>query len=561
MKRLITDLRRLSSALGVVALICTTLLTACGSPSAGTPSLKHGGSITIVPSPNGMYACTFSPFATGNAKCYGIPGLIYEPLVYVNPINGQTTPWLAQKYTWSADAKTLTLNLQKNVNWTDGQPFTSDDVLFTFNMLQHFPKLDYGGVWKSLKTIQATDKYTVVLTFATPALSMLWFIGSQIFIVPQHTWKDISDPTTATITPPIGTGPFTLDKYSTELYTMKRNPSYWQSGKPYIDEVRFPAYESNTGASVILAQGTLDWAGVYAESIQQTYVSLDPAHNHFWFAPSALVVLSLNLTSKPFQSMPVRQAISFALNRDEITNKAESGYPPIAPPSGIVLPGFQSYLDPNYANLAYHLDTTQAKTLLANAGYTPGSDGVMVNAAGERLAFKLNTVDGWTDWMKAADLIATQLRAVNIAVDVQKLSYSDYYSQQQLGNFDMSLSWTNSGPSPFYAFDAMLNSQLSAPVGQKATSNWVRWNDPTTDSLLQRYRAATNTDEQHAAIMGLEKIMVEQLPTIPLFSSLFKCEYSTARFVGWPDANNPYASPSPYSYPDIEVVLLNVHQP
>jgi peptide/nickel transport system substrate-binding protein len=561
MKKIAASTRWLLITFSALALISTTLLTACNSSSAGTPTPKHGGSMTIVPAVNGQYDCQFSPFATGIHMCYGVEGLIYETLIYTNPLNGQSTPWLAEKYTWSADAKILTLNLRKNVTWTDGQPFTSTDVLFTFNLLQRFPNLDSGGIWKILQTIQAPDTYTVVLTFATPALSMLWYIGPQLYMVPQHIWKDVSDPLAITFAHPVGTGPFILDVYNPALYTMKRNPSYWQSGKPFIDEVRFPSYQSNTAASVILAQGNVDWAGVYSENIQQTYVSLDPAHNHYWFAPQALVALYLNLTLKQFQSLPIRQAINLALNRDEIVSKAESGYPAVAPPTGIVLPGFQPYLDPKYANLAYHQDISQAKTLLANAGYVPGSDDVMVNAAGDRLAFNLNVVDGWTDWIKAANLIKTQMSAINIAVNVQILSYDDYYSQQQLGTFDMTFFWTPPSPSPFYAFDAMLDSNCSAPVGQPAASNWERWGDPKTDSLLDQYKRATTADQQRTAILGLEEIMVEQLPTLPLFYSLLWNEYSTARFVGWPDANNPYAAAAPYTRPDIEMILLNVHQP
>jgi peptide/nickel transport system substrate-binding protein len=561
MKPTIIKTYRLSAIFSAVVLIGVSLLTACGNQSANVHSVRHGGSVTIVPSPSGQHNCPFNPFIELNDDCFGTNGLIFEPLIFTNRINGQTTPWLAEKYTWSADAKTLTLNLRQNVKWTDGQPFTSADVAYTFNTLKQFPKLDTSGIWKQLQTINTPDKNTVIMAFSAPALSMLWFIGTQTFIVPQHTWKDISDPEKAKLSKPVGTGPFILDINRPDLYTLKRNPSYWQAGKPYIDEVRFPAYDPNTGTSVLLAQGSVDWAGVYTASIQQSYTSLDPAHNHYWFVPSSLVVLSLNQLRKPFQAVAVRQAISLAIDRDTIAKQAESDYTPAAPPSGIVLPGFQSYLDPNYAGLAYHQDIQQAKTLLASAGYTPGSDDVMANAAGDRLSFTLNVVDGWTDWVKTTELISSQLSAINIDVHIQKLTFSNYYAQQQLGKFDMSISWSSSGPTPFYQFNDMLNSKQTAPDGEEATSNWIRWNDSKTDSLLQNYLEATNTDQQRTAIMGLEQIMVEQLPTLPLFYSLTWNEYSTARFVGWPDANNPYAAGAPYSYPDIEVILLNIHQP
>jgi peptide/nickel transport system substrate-binding protein len=560
MKMIATNIHRMMIALSTITVISILLLSACSSAATKKQAIKYGGSVTVVPSPNGQFNCSFNPFYAINENCFGVQGLIYEPLIYTNLLNGQATPWLAEKYTWSTDAKTLTFNIRKQVTWTDGQPFTSTDVLFTFDLLHRFPKLDKFEIWEQLQKINAPDPYTVVLTFTAPSLSMLEVVGTRIYMVPQHIWKDVSDPGTATFTHPVGTGPFVLGSYSPDLEVMKRNPSYWQPGKPFIDEARFPAYSSNSTLSVILAQGTVDWAGVYVETIQKSYVAFDPVNNHYWFPLSSPTVIDLNLTRKPFQSVAVRQAISLAIDRDEIVNQSQSGYVPVAHPTGIVLPNFQSYLDPKYAGLTFHQDIQQAKALLADAGYAPGNDGVLVNANGDRLEFNIDIVEGWTDWVKAAKIIASQLSAVGIAIKVQQISYLEYFSQLQYGTFDMALNGGGSGASPFGIYSPMLDSRFTAPAGQAAASNWIRWNDPATDALLQQYREATNDDEQRAAIFGLERIMVEQIPVILLYPSYFKSEYSTARFVGWPDANNPYATPSPYSWPDIEVVLSNIHQ-
>jgi peptide/nickel transport system substrate-binding protein len=548
----------------LVIVNCSLLLSACGQSSNQGSGIKSGGRVTIVPSPIGKFKCSFNPFDTGgaNSNCYGVGGLIYEPLLYTNLLNGQSSPWLAEEYHWSTDAKTLTLNLRKDVKWSDGQPFTSSDVAFTFDILHRFPQLDTKKIWKSLLSVSTPDTYTVVMTFAISDLTQLWFIGTKTYIAPYHIWKDISDPTTATLTNPVGTGPFQLSDYSPQSYTLKRNTSYWQPGKPYVDEVYFPAYDSNTGTSDLLSKGDLDWAGVYTDSIQNNYVKLDPANNHYWFPATALVTVGLNLTRKPFQSLDVRQAISLALDRDAVVNQAENGYTSVSSPTGIVLPGYQPYLDSQYLGLTFHQDIAKAKQLLATAGYTVGADGILVNASGEQLAFTFTTVDGWTDWVTAANLIATQLRAINIAVNVQKVPYSDFYSQQQYGTFDMTFisSSNTQGPSPFFNYNSILDSKFTAPAGQVAASNFVRWNDSATDTFLQQYRQAISVDDQHKAIKGIERIMVEQLPVIPLFNSYLKSEYSTTRFVGWPGADNPYAVPSPYTSPDIEVVLLNIHQ-
>jgi peptide/nickel transport system substrate-binding protein len=558
--------RQWMAAFMIFLLSSVAILTSCGSPTHNESSIPYGGSITIVPSPVGKFNCSFNPFESASSfttNCYGVNGLIYESLIYTDQLTGQTESWLAKSFNWSNNAQALTLKLQPHALWSDGQPFTSADVVYTFDILHRFPALDKYKIWDQLTSITASDATTVIMKFAAPSLVLQWFVGVKTFIVPQHIWKDIPDPSTAKLSHPIGTGPFLLQSFSPDLYTFKRNSQYWQPGKPYIDEVRFPSYESNTGTTVLLAQGTVDWTGVFIDSVDKSYVMLDPTHNHYWFPPTAMVALGLNLARKPFQSVAVRQAISLAINRDAIASQAEGGYVPAFSPTGIVLPGFESYLDPKYAQLTYQMDISKAKELLAQAGYHVGSDGVLVNGEGDRLAFTLSTVDGWTDWIKASQLIATQLQAVNIAVEVQTFPYSDFFQQEQLGTFDLAIISTSSyqGPSPFYYLNSILNSQLTAPIGQQALSNWIRWNDPETDRLLKNYQEATGDAAQKEAILGLQKIMVEQFPILPLFASFPKSEYSTARFVGWPDASHPYALPSPYSSPDIERILISVHRP
>jgi len=122
----------------------------------------------------------------------------------------------------------------------------------------------------------------------------------------------------------------------------------------------------------------------------------------------------------------------------------------------------------------------------------------------------------------------------------------------------MAISWTNPGPTPFYLYNSMLNSTNSAAIGKQASSNWERWIDPSTDKLLTQYATTADSSLQQQALNGLQQIMVEQLPSIPLVYGATWYEYSTRNFTGWPDANNAYASPAPFDFPDAEVVALNL---
>src|SRR5690348_12480455 len=123
-------------------LLALVLLSACSSvgntPPGGQSSsngVKYGGAVTIVPSPYGEFTRNFNPFVNDNASLSGTRGMIYEPLLFFNREKNTITPWLATRYTWSSDLKTLTFTLRQGVTWSDGQPFTSADVVFTFNLM------------------------------------------------------------------------------------------------------------------------------------------------------------------------------------------------------------------------------------------------------------------------------------------------------------------------------------------------------------------------------------------------------------------------------------------
>ncbi len=534
------------------------LLAACGGQATPTSgNSKQGGTLTIVPSPIGDFTQNFNPYAPNPS--YGSLGLVYETLFFFNREDGSVHPWLASSYQFSSDGKTLTLHLRPNVTWSDGQAFTSDDVAFTLNMLHQYPATDANQLWSVISSVSNPDPTTVVVALKQTYSPLLWYLGGQTYMLPKHIWSSVGDPTKYADSNPVGTGPFTLKSFSPQLIDYYRNAHYWQPGKPSINEVRYPSFNSNTGAQLLLSQGGVDWTGLYTPDIQSTFVARDPAHNHYWFPPSSVQTLYLNTAKYPFNLLPVRQAISLAINRDALYKTGENGYEPPASPTGLVLPANKSYLTSDYSSTNFSLDDAQATSLITGAGFHKGSDGIYVDSKGNRLSFSLNVVTGWTDWVTDCQLIASDLKQVGIAVNVNALSFNAYYSAMQLGNFDMVMSWTNAGPTPFFLYNSMLNSTNTAPVGKAANSNWERWKDSNTDALLNQYANSVDPNTQQQAIAGLEKIMVEQLPTIPLVYNAQWYEYSTARFVGWPDQNHPYAVPSPYTFPDAEIVVLNLH--
>lgn len=546
----------------LIGLFGVASISACSPGDAlDSGTGMKGGSVTLVPSPKGPWTSNFNPLISGSNNLPGTQGMIYETLLYFNRIDGSVHPWLASGYSWSTDAMRLTFTLHPGVKWSDGKPFTSDDVLFTMNLSKKYPALDLNSLWQVIQSVSAPDAHTVVVTFKHPASPMLWYIAGQTYIVPQHIWKNMGDPTMSTNDHPVGTGPFVLQSFNAQLYVLARNPNYWQPGKPYISALRYPAYTSNSSADLLLSEGQVDWTGLFTPQIQQTFVNQDPAHNHYWFPPSDVVMLYLNNAKQPFNQVAVRQAISAAINRDAISKTAELGYEQVAHPTGLILPNETKYLDAQFADLKYKQNIAYAAALLQKAGFHKGPDGIYVDGQGNRLAFKLNVVSGWTDWVTTSQIIASNLRAAGMDVAVNAVSFNQYISALTQGSFDTSISWTSPGPTPYFLYNSLLNSSNTAPVGAQATSNFERWSDPATDKLLAQYAGSVDTSVQQQALAGLQQVMANQVPSIPLVYGATWYEFTTSRFVGWPDQAHPYAVPAPYSAPDAEIVALNIHRP
>ncbi len=538
--------------------ILVVVLAACGG-SNSTTQLKrpaHPNSLTMLANEQDAYTQNYNPYSPGVIS--GTQGLIYETLLYVNRLDGSVKPWLASSYELASDAQSITFHLRQGVTWSDGQAFTSDDVVFTLNLILKNPSIDLTGIGAAVKDVSAPDASTVKVTLSKPFNPIVWILGGQVFMLPKHTWSGVKgDPSQYADPNPVGTGPYIVKSFTPQLVDLVKNPKFWQPGKPQVDEVKIPAYSSNDSAQLSLQKGQIDWTNLFIPALDRTYVALDKQHYHYWFPSSDDVMLYLNLTRAPFNDLQVRKAISFALNRETISKLGESGYEPPANPTGLVGEAIHSYIDPQFATLQLTQNTAQADQTLESDGWTKGTDGFYTKN-GKQLAFNIIVVSGYTDYVADCQVMVKDLQAAGINATVNAMSNDAFTSALQNGKYDAGILWTNPGPTPYYIYDGLLRSTNSAPVGQSAPSNYERWMDPATDKLLDQYASSTDPQVQRQALNGLQQIMVEQLPSIPLTAEPYWYEYSTAKFVGWPDVQHPYAAPGTAEYPDIEIVLLNL---
>ncbi|MEO6944313.1 MAG: ABC transporter substrate-binding protein [Lacisediminihabitans sp.] len=540
---------------GIAAAVTISAMALAGCSDGGTT--VNGGSGGTVPSVLSIMANTvpsyqrnFNPFSP--SVNLGTVGFVYEPLILNSPAQAQGIPWLATALAWSNGGRTATFTIRDGVKWSDGKPFTAEDVAFSFNLLVTSPATNITALPISNATASGN---TVTVNLSQVGYAYEQALGN-FTPVPKHLWAS-QDATKWTNPTPIGTGPYTLGAFSTQLVTYAKSKSYWQADKIKVDKIEYPVATPETFVSN-LGAGKYDWAGGFVPNIDKLFVNKDPKHNKYWFPGDSLTNLVMNVQKAPFNDVNLRKAISLAVDRNELAKVAELGYVPIANPTGLVLPAMQSYMDPQYANAKFTYNVSEANSILDSAGYTKGPDGIRVSPDGKKLSFDITIPSGYTDWVTMAKLLQTQLQKVGIQANPQGVSSTSWSNELHAGTFQMSFYYPGIGTGPYDLYRSFMSKELSAPAGQSATLNYGRWEDPQTEKYLAAYGNTGDKAAQKAAIQGLEGIVVNQLPSIPLLQGANWDEYRTANFTGWPDAQNPYALGAPYQFPDNLLVITHL---
>jgi len=535
-------------AVGAAGLLAAGL-AACSSGTSSSPgtttntgSTATGKTLVMESSPESSITQTFNPFApTGAPWGMGATGLIYEPLIQFNlAAPPKYYPWLATAYAWSNGGKTITFTIRQGVKWNDGTPFTPADVAFTFNLVKNNTAVNLNGL--KISSV-STSGNTVALNFATPQYTNLQSIAGTA-IVPQAVWSKAGNPSTFVDPNPVGTGPFKLGSFTPQGFTLVKNPDYWQASSVKVPKVFFPVYTSNTSALSALFAGQIDWTGNFIPGLQKSFVNPNPNFHHFWEAPGGTNSLMPNLTKWPTNQLPVRQAISAAIDRTVLANEAEAGLEnPVLNATGLTSPLFDAWSAPvaSMTNSA-HADPAAAKQILQKAGYTLGSNGFF-QKGGKTVSLTIVDPSAYTDYAEVDSIAAQELRAAGIDATFQGLSVDAWNSDVADGNFQLTSHWSNGGITPYNMYEGWLDSALA--TGNNATGDYERLNDPSVNAMLAQLAGAQTTEQQTAALAPIAKYVADNLPIIPTTTASQWFEYNSQNYTGWPTQDNPYETGQP----------------
>ena len=513
----------------------------------GTAAQDDAPLLTITGAGNFATVRNFNPFSRSALICN--TNCAYEPLMVINGVTGEFVPWLATEYEFSEDVMTLTFTLREGVLWSDGESFTANDVVFTFNMLREKAGLlgpavaAMGAEAGYIDTVTAPDDQTVVFTFRQPHSLALYDLAEQN-IVPEHIWASIEDPAAFTNENPVGTGPFTeVTNFTAEQYEVHRNPNYWQA-----DQINFGGFKVLQGLSpdartLATLDGDYDWTGSFIPNLDAVYVAQDPDNRGYFFPQTNTgVSLMLMTEQEPFGDPNVRKAISMAIDRELIVDIAMVGYTDPADVTGLS-ESFSSWKvdDPSALGTWTDYNVDEANRLLDEAGLEMNSDGVRVLPDGTPMVYDINVVSAFPNQLTAADIIVQNLDEIGIQVAINPMDYGGLYQALMMGDFDMSLFFTG-GSSPYVFYQYNMSTSTYAPAGQPTYgNNYARFASDEADALLNQWAATADPTEQQAIAEQAQQMFADNAPILPLYYQPSWEIYKTNNFTGFPTYEDPYA--------------------
>lgn len=543
------------------------LASALVLPGATVATAQDDGRaiLTAVPQQLTAWVENYNPYNT-TTVLPTVLDFMYEPLVVFNAMHGGTPEYrLAESFEYSDDLLSLTFTLRDGLTWSDGEPLTADDVIFTFNLVQQNPALDVHAVWPKLTGVEKVDDRTVTLNFTEVDAALIYQIV-QVYIVPEHVWADVADPVTFTNPNPVGSGPLTeIERFTPQEYIQCRNPNYWDAESLHVDCMRMPQLANNDQVLTAAANGELDWFGSFLPDIERTYVGTDPDHHGYWFPAGSPVFFSLNLDAEDaglneaFNDVAFRRAFSMAMDRQAMVDIAGYGYPTVNDyPSGLGR-AYHSWNNPE-AEAEYgqytEFDIDGARALLEEAGYSDANgDGFIDTPGGAPIAFNIIVPNGWTDWVNTVQLAVEGLNELGINATMQTPESPAWTDQLLSGDYEAAINSVTTGVTPHYFFDQALHSRH---IGQSRFQS-SRYVNAALDTALDSFNATTDEAVQTDVMNQIQMLIAEDMPLVWVFNNPLWYEYNTARFTGFYNADNPAARPVVYAgVPERLLHLLNL---
>ncbi len=469
--------------------------------------------------------------------------LNYDYLVGFKASDLQPTPELATSWTHSEDGKVWTFKLREGVKWQDGEPFTADDVVFTFTTIIEDEVANYVGYTEYIETVKALDPQTVEFTCSKAKTNML---GMPIPILPEHIWSKL---TAAQITntfpntpPMIGTGPFQVVEWKRGEYVRAvANKDYWR-GAPKADEVVWSLYKNQDTMAADLKSGALQvaWDIPQAQfeplNADQNLTAVGGVLNGFNHMGFNCYAGKASLGNPVLKDAAFRRALNWAIDKQKIVDIGYFGH---AQPATTIIranyykPPLDYHWQPAEGEV-YTFDPARAGSELDAAGYKDADgDGVREDAAGKPIELRLYARSQSATDQRVGKLLTGWFEAIGLKIDYQVIdegAMSDkiynYKGDTFAPDYDMFLWYWYSDPDPNFILSVLTTAQVGS---------WsdTQWSDAEYDKLYTQQQTTLDPEARKQLIWKMQQIAYDQSPYITLTYPEWLESYNDGQWSGW----------------------------
>lgn len=510
---------------------------------------------------------TLNIWLASDANSHKVLSQIYQPLFVRNPHSLELTPWLAEGEP-VFDEKTLSYTVRiKEAKWSDGSELTSEDVAFTGNLIKEFKVPRYISRWDFIERIDTPDKRTVRFYLHEPKAI---FLSRTLVtsIVSKSEWSHVVKSARESEKPlitllnqkvehPLSSGPFLFKEWKQGAYIfLQKNKFFFGAGKkidefsigPNIDGIIFKVFGTSDTAILSLKKGSID---MFWWNVQPGYLEDLKKHDHirvFSSEKNGLYYMGFNVRKQPFDDVNLRRAIATLIDKDFIISRILQGYG--VKMNSVIPPGNRLWHYPHVPKYADGADREErikkAYEILNNAGYTweippIDKDGNVVSGKGIYLPngqlmeeFTILTPPADYDPLRALSgtIIQEWLRAAGISATAKPMAFGSLIQQVKgrrqfdtfilgYGNLDLDPDWMRN----------FFHSKNDKPMGW----NMSGYRNPEFDSIAEESSRTIDDEKRRELIWEMQKIILRDVPYIPLYNPKLNEAVRTDKFEGWVD--------------------------
>ncbi len=476
-------------ALSMLLALALCLVFPLSAAASGTEDVKTGGTLLMS---LGTEPTNLNPDGNYDANNGYIIQNLFNRLIKLNSMQ-EVLPDLAQSYEVAADGLSYTFHLYENVSFSDGVKMTSDDVKFTFEYIQE--KQTFASyVMAHVASVECPDENTVVFNMSEVDAAFLYNLAYQgTFVLPRHVYEGKDWMGADALQTPVGTGPFVYDSWDKGTrIVLTRNDNYFMGPDvPYLDQVIFAFVADATTAKVAFLAGEYDILGVFSSTDYNEMRANPSIVMEVNIYPSRFIV-EFNMAQAPFDDLKLRQAVSMAIDRDEMMSIAlkEVGLKA----DHFLSPLFGWAVDDSVTVPGYDLEAAQA--LMAESGLEKDADGYYLHVS-------LDTMN-YSPFPDLAQVLKSQLEKIGIDVTINMLEYASF-DEKVVKNKDFALGLTSDYQGP--EVSAIGNSVSSAGY-----MNCTGYSNPEVDKLLAEALNLASFEERAPLYKQVQAYMAADLP-------------------------------------------------